>query len=181
MIDPSPPAGTSYPSFVQCEPAAKPFELPVVITHWNPIRSGSDAIDADLGQRNFEAAIHFAQRTIGPFFLMRILSDIRKSDRLGAMELAFVAALARRATAGGRPRLSGIDEIETAAIEFDADAGIIREIELATHKHLELGNRGAAPSMINDLLFDWMHGRECWATSVIAYVICSAGLKGSFH
>jgi hypothetical protein len=137
-------------------------------------------IDVTRRPSYFAAAIHFAQRTIGPFFLMRILSDIRKSDRMGAMELAFVAALARRATAGGRPRLSGDDEVETAAIEFQAEAAVIREIEISAHDHLSRANRERDPELIDEMLLEWMHGNEHWATAVIVYVICSAAMKGAF-
>ena len=93
-----------FPSFVRCAPPNSVREGPRVIGHWNPDRTGTDEIDENLGRNDFREAISFCCQISAPYFMVRVLKDIRSSEfRPG--ERAFPRELANKATAGGNSPL----------------------------------------------------------------------------
>ncbi|WP_426434286.1 hypothetical protein [Bradyrhizobium genosp. P] len=134
----SQPAMPAYfPSFVECAPPKSAGDGPRVISHWNPGRTYVEAIDDNLGRSYFVEAISFCRQIGAPFFMMRVLQDIRHSE-FGSVESAFIKELANKATAGGNsPRM------------VDREASSLSRLkgcELELIRGVEGGSEGFHPS-----------------------------------
>ena len=119
-----------FPSFVSCAPPSKAGDSSQVISHWNPTRTNIEATDTDLGQGYFREAISFCRQIHAPYFMVRVLKEMRFSG-IGTVESAFLRELASKATAGGNSPTMADQEAASLTYLHGCELELVRGVEWA--------------------------------------------------
>jgi hypothetical protein len=145
----------SFPSFVKCGPPKTAEGDPQIISHWNPNRTNIEAIDENLGRSYFREAISFCRQIQAPYFMVRVLKDIRFSE-FGTVERAFLRELANKATAGGNsPRMVEQEAVSLTYLH-GCDVEFVRGLEWTARDYILCANQHRRPDALYAAILEWL-------------------------